>query len=402
MKQIAKKNIWIVTAWFPSKQNPQAATFVSEQISILNKYWNEYDSTIQYCFTILNPIYPIDWFNLLFRKRKVWKDSFQYANPSIKVYQQQAVIPSHRISFGQSYFINRNLKSLWNLGLINSGAPPDILIAITLSGLVDADKMLQLNQWQCPVYLHEHSVPLSMHYKSNKRKLISVKALQHVNKVIVVAERQIAEFREIGYQGCVELLWNPAPQLFFDKPIRCNSKQMLVLATTGHLVKQKAHYKQLYALRLILERGIDAELHLIGDGPLLNELKLLAEELKITKHINFHGAKNRKDVAEIISDADLFILSSLYENCPVALIEAQAVGLACIVTQNDASEKILVNEHAVVCNPQNFEIEIADAVIRLGKSSLERKHQIRSKAINYFSEEIFAKKFMELSVVDSK
>jgi len=69
----------------------------------------------------------------------------------------------------------------------------------------------------------------------------------------------------------------------------------------------------------------NAYLHLFGDGSLL---QLAKETSQKHPHIKTHGPVTREVLAHNLAHGDIFVYPSLvYENCPMAILEAQAVGL---------------------------------------------------------------------------
>ena len=71
-------------------------------------------------------------------------------------------------------------------------------------------------------------------------------------------------------------------------------------------------------------------LHFLGNGPLEEELKRLAQELGVEQSVVFHGFQ--KDVVEQIKGAGMFLLTSNAEGMPNALMEAMVLGIPCIST----------------------------------------------------------------------
>ena len=64
-----------------------------------------------------------------------------------------------------------------------------------------------------------------------------------------------------------------------------------------------------------------------------------AQELGIAEHVRFLGV--RSDVADLMQTMDVFVFPSLYEGLPVTMVEAQASGLPCIISDKVPSECIL-------------------------------------------------------------
>jgi glycosyltransferase involved in cell wall biosynthesis len=68
----------------------------------------------------------------------------------------------------------------------------------------------------------------------------------------------------------------------------------------------------------------------VGDGPALSAAKAQVIELGLNDRITFLG--NRLDVAEILAESDLFVLSSNSEGLPISILEALRTGLPVVAT----------------------------------------------------------------------
>ena len=105
----------------------------------------------------------------------------------------------------------------------------------------------------------------------------------------------------------------------------------VVLGHIGRFSPQKNH---LFLLRVFQRLvTIDARpvvLLLVGDGPMMKEVQESANRLNINAQIVFAGVQ--KDTAAFLSAMDLFCMPSSREGFGIALIEAQASGLQCLVS----------------------------------------------------------------------
>lgn len=89
-------------------------------------------------------------------------------------------------------------------------------------------------------------------------------------------------------------------------------------------------------LREMRRLGVDAVLVFAGEGPCEDEVKAKAKAYGLEEHTRFLGM--RTDIPDILSAADAFVLPSLWEGLPVTVIEAQASGLHCVVSQGLTEE----------------------------------------------------------------
>ena len=83
----------------------------------------------------------------------------------------------------------------------------------------------------------------------------------------------------------------------------------------------------------------DAVLALVGAGHLEEELHAVAREEGLGERVRF--VRPRRDLASVYGDADLFVLSSLWEGLPYVLLEAMAYGLPVVATAVDGIPEVV-------------------------------------------------------------
>ncbi len=107
-----------------------------------------------------------------------------------------------------------------------------------------------------------------------------------------------------------------------------------------------------YLIQAVMDEDIGYEVHIAGDGPMLNELKKLAE-LSKTK-IVMHGWLNNNDnvYKDILEQSAIFVLASDKENASISLLEAMAAGCAMITTNSSGCSET-VGEAGILINPQD-------------------------------------------------
>ena len=88
------------------------------------------------------------------------------------------------------------------------------------------------------------------------------------------------------------------------------------------------------------ENGADQDYHLIllGEGPLMEDTRKLAEELGVADKVHFLG--NHKNIADYYQAMDYFVYPSRYEGMPGTIVEAQASGLPCLMSDTICREVI--------------------------------------------------------------
>ena len=100
--------------------------------------------------------------------------------------------------------------------------------------------------------------------------------------------------------------------------------------TISSLKPQKGIMRFLDVARILLDEVPDLEFIIAGGGPLKDRVEREIKRRGLSKNVFLYGWVN--DVPELLKKADIFVLTSLWEGLPVALIEAVVAGLPFIVT----------------------------------------------------------------------
>lgn len=108
-------------------------------------------------------------------------------------------------------------------------------------------------------------------------------------------------------------------------------KDEFVIGTLGRLTEEKGHAYLLKAFEKVQSELPKTKLLIVGDGCLRKSLELEAERLNLKNKVIFTGFRN--DVPELLSIMDIFVLPSLQEAMPIALLEAMAAQRPIIATQ---------------------------------------------------------------------
>ncbi|MDI9217073.1 MULTISPECIES: glycosyltransferase [Clostridium] len=114
-----------------------------------------------------------------------------------------------------------------------------------------------------------------------------------------------------------------------------------VIIHTGAFRKQKNHRFLIDIFNEILKIDSNYRLLLIGEGSLKYEIENRVDSYGIKDKVLFLGA--RSDISELLSSADIYLFPSLFEGFPNSLIEAEANGLTCLVSDIITNEVIIAN-----------------------------------------------------------
>jgi len=106
-----------------------------------------------------------------------------------------------------------------------------------------------------------------------------------------------------------------------------------IVLFVGRLAHEKKVGTLIRAFHKVAERLKDARLVLVGDGPERMRLERLCSELGIRDRVMFTGAIPREEVIRYLAAADVFVLPSMMEGLPKALLEALAMKKPVVATR---------------------------------------------------------------------
>ena len=152
----------------------------------------------------------------------------------------------------------------------------------------------------------------------------------------------------------------------------------LVIGHIGRFVAQKNHTFLIDIFNELHKKKKNSILLLIGQGPLMDEIKEKVEMLGISDSVKFLG--QRGDVDELYQVFDVFCLPSLYEGLPVVGVEAQATGNLCILS-DDMTKETKVLDSTKFMSLENTSEEWANAILKDAKRY--KKHDTKEEVSKY-------------------
>jgi glycosyltransferase involved in cell wall biosynthesis len=170
-----------------------------------------------------------------------------------------------------------------------------------------------------------------------------------------------------------------------------------LIFSAGRLVPEKGHRVLLHAAARVLQDFPNMVFAIAGDGPLRADLAELTAELGISDHIRLLGS--RADVPDLLAASDIFVLSSLTEGLPMALLEAMAAGKAVVSTDVGGIRAALDDGGCGLLVPPNDALTLADALLRLLRDERLRADlagRARERARDVYSLEQMGSHYMRL------
>lgn len=115
----------------------------------------------------------------------------------------------------------------------------------------------------------------------------------------------------------------------------------VVIGHVGRFNQQKNHSFLIDIFVEYSKKNPNVKLLLVGDGDGKAEIQKKVDELDLQNKVIFTGV--RSDVNDLMQAMDVFVFPSLYEGLPVTMVEAQAAGLPCVISEKISSECIITS-----------------------------------------------------------
>lgn len=199
---------------------------------------------------------------------------------------------------------------------------PDIVHShMTLSNL--ATRAARLFAPTTVLVNHEHGLGV---WKGRMLCLLDGATQFLADRVITVsdASRKIRISRERINPARILTMHNATDWVRWSNVAPARQGSGLFLGVAASLTRVKRIELAIRMLAALRARRPDAKLLVAGDGPELPHLKAVSRELGVHSCVEFLGFL--QDMAEFYSKIDVVLLTSLREDCPMALLEALAAG----------------------------------------------------------------------------
>lgn len=184
--------------------------------------------------------------------------------------------------------------------------------------------------------------------------------LSRVDKIVVPSGYLVEVFREFGLSA------SPVSNIVDLSQFRYRARTPLqprLVCTRGF----SAYYSVDVVVRAFAEvkrQYPEAQLDLVGSGPLEAEIRKLVADLNLSG-VNFAGVASREEIGKYYDHADIFINASWLDNMPLSVIEAFAAGTPVVTTSPECMPYLVEHERTGLLSPVGDEKALAANVIRL-------------------------------------
>ena len=222
--------------------------------------------------------------------------------------------------------------------------------------------------------------------KSNQRKvekILSAKTLNKSSKILVAnneTKEIVNEFYDVSPEK-IEIMPNGIDTKIFHTSVIKKSKMILF---SGVMYNHRGIDVLLNAAPTVIKKIPEVKFVLLGDGPELDNLKKIAENLKIEKNIEFKGWIKRDEVMNYLADASIAIgplrSTTVTKNAlPIKVLEYMASSLPILSQKDTLANDVLVDDENgySVTDPEDLATKIIHILennekrIKMGTKSYE-------------------------------
>lgn len=284
-----------------------------------------------------------------------------------------------------------DLKAWKNLANIIKTFQPDIVQANAGDTLKYAVFSKLIFNWQVPVIFRNAS-EVGRYLNSAFQKHYNgflYKKVDRVASVSKVSEQDL--LRHFPFlKGKTEVIPIGLEARKNNYPVMLQPKSAKHLVHVGGFSFEKNHEGLLRILLLTIEKTSNIHLHLVGDGPLKDEVQKKVKKMNLEAYVTFYGFVNNP--LSYIEAADILVLPSIIEGLPGVLLEAMYCKTPVVAYKVGGIAEI-VNGRTGIIIEKNREKEFADAIFNLlnkpENQIIENAYKMVLK--NYLNKEIALK-----------
>ena len=163
-----------------------------------------------------------------------------------------------------------------------------------------------------------------------------------------------------------------------------NNGDTILLSYIGRIIKEKGVLNLLEAFSELRKKYSNIELHIAGDGPLLEKIKNEYTD----SHIHFLGKLNYEEVMNLCVKTDIFVHPSMYpEGLPTSILEAGVMKCAVVATDRGGTKEVINNSNVGLIVKENVEdlVKKLDFLLSNYDEMNKLKENIHNRIIHNFT-----------------
>ncbi|MGB9677780.1 MAG: glycosyltransferase [Candidatus Ratteibacteria bacterium] len=181
------------------------------------------------------------------------------------------------------------------------------------------------------------------------------------------------------------------------------NKNYIVVGAIGNLRKAKGYFDLISASKIIIEKFKNVKFYIVGEGELKDRIIRKIEKNGLSEYFILTGYA--ENIYEYLKIFDIFVLPSLWEGCPVSLLESMGFGLPSVATNVGDVPYIIENGiDGFIVKPGDYK-KMAERIINLIENKDLREEmgqRAREKIKKWYSFEEMVKSYASIYLEGKK
>ena len=272
--------------------------------------------------------------------------------------------------------------------IYNEHGEPDIIYGHFSFITSNAVKIAQKNN--IPLVGMEHNAIFTEEKLSPHTEWSSKYVYQYTSQIISVSNHLKERIKYHLGKDSVVVHNTICKEFYYKEPIKHDT---FTIVSIGSLIHRKGFDLLIEALSLSKSKLPPRwQLYIAGSGEYKESLLKQIENANLQENIYLIGDKNKRELAELLQQSDLFVLPSRSETFGVVYIEALACGVPIIATDCGVPKEIVTDKNGLFIPSENT-TALANAIIQISSNlNLYNRQAIADDCKARFSPEVIAKK----------
>jgi len=365
-----KRNILFLSSWYPNRIKPTHGNFVYQHALAASKFHH-----VHIVYVCLD--------DQLNGGTEIVKNNDPF--PSTIAYISKSRIPF----IGTLWNYLRMILCYFQLvrDLRKEGFHPELIHANIVYPIGIVARLLSI-RFKVPYVITEHWTcyhPEAYPRPSKLQQFLTRLVANKASIILPVSENLAQAMRKFGIRSEMKVVYNVIDTNVFvpgKKTERLGNKLIHVSSLDP---VQKNPLLMFHAFAEISKWKPEMQLHIVSDGD-FSQFKQEIKQFNIDKNIIFHGTLDANEIAALLQNSDLFVLTSRFENLPCVLIEAISCGLPIVSTNVGGIKELVPSEHGQLVPSEDLEAlvsAIKEQLTRLDKYDSNEMHQKASEKFSY-------------------
>ncbi|GAA6174015.1 hypothetical protein NBRC116592_36850 [Colwellia sp. KU-HH00111] len=192
---------------------------------------------------------------------------------------------------------------------------------------------------------------VNVHSKNVFRRKLLKKSFDLSDGVITVSKALQDEVEKISIKANVKTIYNGVNFNKFTLPDEKFNETSLIFI--GNIIKTKGVYELLNAAKIMVKSGKEFHLHMVGNGPEIDNIKAIITSNNLQQNLTIHGTVNHHQVVDLLQKCHALILPSYQEGVPNVIMEALACGVPVVATKVGGIPEVVNDNNGVLINHYN-------------------------------------------------